>query len=143
MKKLIGLSLFVLSLSGCHAAAPVPPGPNKDWAITATFKFDFSNYLSCSATVTKGCVNGFTFGYSQGGTQIPLKTSPTSICTGATQPQTCTDTVNSVLGIGPTVYYVTTNGIDNSGVAVTSDVNNSAIDNVKLVSPTGIIVTRN
>lgn len=142
MTKYILVSLLLL-ISGCRAAAPVPPGPNKDWTITVTFKFDFTNYLPCSTTVTKGCVTGFTFGYSQGGTQVPLKTSPTSICTGATQPQTCTDTVNSVLGIGPTIFYVTANGIDNSGAAVTSNPNSSAIDNVVLIPPTGIIVTRN
>lgn len=141
---LLVLVVSMTALSGCHSSsAPVPPAPNRDWTITATFKYDFTNYSICSATITRGCATGFTWGYSQGGTQVPLKTSPTSICTGATQPQTCTDTVNSVLGIGPTVFYVTANGIDNGGAAVTSGVNNSAIDNVVLIVPTGLTVTRN
>lgn len=148
----IGMLVFLalgLVLSGCHGASTVPvtttppPSPNPDWTLVAKFNFDFTNYVPCSTAVTKGCITGFTFGYSQSGSNVPLKTSTVSICTGATQPQTCTDTVNSVLGIGPTVFYVTANGIDNSGAAVTSATNSSSIDNVVLIPPTNIIVTRN
>jgi hypothetical protein len=142
VKKIIGLLLLVLATAGCpNASAPNPPAINPDWTITATWSFDFTNFSPCSATVTKGCVSGFSWGYIQGTNQVPLKTSPASVCTGATQPESCSDTANSVLGIGPTIFYVKANGIDNNGAVVTSNQAQSPSQTVNLVDPANVSVT--
>lgn len=118
MKKL--LPLLVLFCYGCKPVpAPVPPPPPADFTVTITFNFDFTNYVPCSATVTKGCVSGFQWGYMQGATPVALKTSPPTICSG-TNPEPCTDTTNATVGIGTIVPYVITQGIDNTGNAITA-----------------------
>lgn len=114
--------VLIIAICGCASQAPVkvPPPVNKDWTITIGFNYDFTNYPICSASITKGCIIGFTWGYNQGSTAIPLKTSATSICTGSTQPVTCTDTANSTLGIGSMTAYAVANAIDNNGNPVSS-----------------------
>ena len=126
---LIGLAVFCV---GCAAQRPtpipVPPTPLRDWTITANWNYDFTNTPQCSTTITVGCINGFTWGYLKGTTQVPLSTitPPLIACTGATQPMACTVTVNSTVGIGNIVFYIVANGLDNNGVASTSPVVNSA-----------------
>ena len=146
MRRIIGLILFAFLplIAGCQKAPisnPPPPPPHIDWTITVTWFYDWTNYVQCSATVTKGCVSSFTWGFVQGTNQVPLKTSPPTVCTGTAQPQICSDTVNQVLGIGPTVFYVTANGIDNNGAAVKSNQNNSASQEVKIGDPTNVSAT--
>lgn len=121
MKKLAVLGLFLM-LSGCAArkVPPVQPPPSKDWTITVQWSYDFTNFPICSTTVTKGCINGFTWSSIEGTVVTPLKTSTTSICTGTTQPETCTDVTNALLGIGTASISVVANGIDNNGNAVSS-----------------------
>lgn len=113
--------LCALLLAGCAAQNPKPtppaPPPAKDWTITVTFSYDFTNFAQCSATVTTGCISGFTWGYLQGSTPVPLKTSAVSACSGTTQPESCTDTVNSQLPIGSLTFFVEANYIDNTGAA--------------------------
>src|ERR1700683_5453210 len=80
---------------------PAPPPVNKDWLIIASFSCNFKNYIQCGASVTSGCITGFTWCYLNAqGAQVPLKTSPVTVCAGASQPQACTDTANSQLPIG-------------------------------------------
>lgn len=132
-----------LLLVGCphNPPAPVPP-PLRDWTITVTFNYNFTNYPVCSVTVTTGCVNGFTWGYLQGAKVVPLKTSPTTICTGSTQPQTCTDSANAQLGIGPITPYCVANGVDNNGSAVSSVQDTGPVDNIVLIPPANLSETR-
>src|ERR1700683_2746453 len=86
---------------------PAPPPVNKDWLITASFSYNFTNYMECSASVTSGCITGFTWGYLNAqGVQVPLKTSPPAVCSGASQPQACTDTANSQLPIGSDTFTI-------------------------------------
>jgi len=140
-----GLGLgAIICLAGCGASNPVsvkPPAINPDWAITVQFNYDFTNFVSCSATVTKGCITGFTWGYTEGGLNVPLKTSPPTICAGTTQPQTCTDTANSTLGIGTWNAYVQANALDNTGAAVKSGVDASPNYTVVLGAATNISAT--
>lgn len=121
MKKLLVL-LPLLLLYGCPKATTVnvPPPPNADWTVTINFTYDFTNFVPCSATVTSGCISGFTWGYMSGTSQVPLKTSPANVCSGTTQPENCTDVTNATVGIGNVVPFVTANGKDNSGNAVSS-----------------------
>src|SRR6202050_5876188 len=80
---------------------PAPPPVNKDWLITASCSYNFTNFMQCSTSVTSGCITGFTWGYLNAqGVQVPLKTSPPAVCSGASQPQACTDTANRQLTIG-------------------------------------------
>jgi hypothetical protein len=111
--------------SGCTKKTPVtPPGTppvNKDFLITATWTYNFTNFMQCSSTVTAGCINGFTWGYlNAAGAQVALKTSVPSVCTGSTQPQTCTDTANSQLPIGSDTFSIVVNYLDSTGKAQTT-----------------------
>jgi len=121
MKRLLALCLLLFCF-GCAKTVPVPVPPpiQKDFTITGTWKYDFTNFAACSATVTKGCISGFSWGYLQGATEVPLKSSATSACTGATQPEPCTDVVNSQLPMGSLTFYLLANFIDNSGNAGTT-----------------------
>jgi hypothetical protein len=113
---------------------PAPPPVNKDWLITASFSYNFTNYMQCGASaagnvgVTSGCITGFTWGYLNAqGVQVPLKTSPVSVCSGSTQPQTCTDTANSQLPIGSATFTIVVNYIDSTGrPQITSPVTSSS-----------------
>lgn len=143
--RFLGISLVLAALSGCAAhpaPTPVPPSPIKDWTITPTWNYDFTNFVPCSATVTKGCVSGFTWGYLQGSTQIPLKTSPASVCSGATQPEVCTDTANALLGIGNVTPYVVANFVDNNGVANATAMDQGPLDTVAAGLATNLTWTR-
>ena len=95
---------------------PAPPPVNKDWLITASFSYNFTNYMQCSASVTSGCITGFTWGYLNAqGEQVPLKTSLVTVCSGTSQPQACTDTANSQLPIGSDTFTIVVNYIDSAG----------------------------
>jgi hypothetical protein len=109
-------------------APPAPPPVNKDWLITASFSYNFTNYMQCSANVTSGCITGFTWGYlSAQGVQVPLKTSPVTVCSGASQPQACTDTANSQLPIGSNTFTIVVSYVDSAGKAqVTSPVTSAS-----------------
>jgi hypothetical protein len=126
--KIFQLTILIalLWLASCTKSVPVtppaPPPANKDWLITATFSYNFTNYMQCSASsasganVTSGCITGFTWGYLNAqGTQVPLKTSPVTVCSGASQPQACTDTANSQLPIGSNTFTIVVNYIDSAG----------------------------
>jgi hypothetical protein len=72
--------------------------------------------MQCSASVTSGCITGFTWGYLNAeGAQVPLKTSGVTACSGASQPQACTDTANSQLPIGSNTFTIVVNYIDSAG----------------------------
>ena len=134
------LAILALLLAGC-AAHVTPPTP-VDWTITPQFNYDFTNYQICSATVTTGCVSGFTWGYLNGTTQVPLKTSATTICTGTTQPEACTDSQNAQLPIGSLTFYVEANYLSLAGTASSSPVDSTTSPvNVPAGTPTGLSVT--
>jgi hypothetical protein len=125
MKRHLHLLLLcsLLCMTGCKAVAPAPaPSPLKDWSITWTWSYSFLNYAICSSTVTTGCVNGFTLGYENGTTFVPLTTLTTTACTGTTQPEICTGTFNAQLPIGTITGAVEANYLNNAGVASESAV---------------------
>lgn len=136
MRKLLPLLLLLVGCGGANVVTNTPPPVNADWTITVSFSYDFTNYVPCSASVTKGCISGFTWGYVQGTTSVPLKTSPPNVCTGTTQPETCIDTANSTLGIGSVVPYAVANGFDNSGNPVSSASATGASLPVPIITPT-------
>ena len=118
-------SLWLASCTKTVSVTPPAPTPvNKDWLITASFSYNFTNYMQCSASVTSGCITGFTWGYLNAqGVQVPLKTSPVTVCSGASQPQACTDTANSQLPIGSDTFTIVVVYIDSAGKSqVTSPV---------------------
>lgn len=146
VKRLSILLAAIIALGGCAAqrtpvTPPVPP-PAKDWTITATWNEDFTNFKPCSTTVTVGCVTGFTWGYMQGSNEVPLKTSPASVCTGTAQPEVCSDTANALLGIGSVTFYCIANYIDNSGAPGATGSDNSAAQDISLGTPTNLVVTK-
>jgi len=117
---LLTILATLICLASCTKSVPVtPPAPppvNKDWLITASFSYNFTNYMQCSASVTSGCITGFTWGYTNAqGAQVPLKTSAVSVCSGTAQPQACTDTSNSQLPIGSNIFTIVVNYIDAAG----------------------------
>jgi len=153
------LFLLALALTGCAVRPPTPvPTPIKDWSITATWQYDFSNFPACSPTLTAGCVNSFTWGYLlKGTTQVPVKTTPlpfqvcvipvpnplTAPCADTTTtPLTFHDTGNGVLGIGAVTPYVVANGLDNNGVVVSSVTDLGPVDNIVIGAPTNAGWTR-
>jgi hypothetical protein len=87
--------------------------------MTADWTYNETDSPPCSATVTSGCVVSFTWSYLSGtGAVVSLKTSPISVCTGTSQPQTCTDSTTGVLPIGTSQFQIVTNSITNTGTAV-------------------------
>lgn len=141
MRKLLPLLLLLVGCGGANVVTSTPPPVNADWTITLSFNYDFTNYVPCSASVTKGCISTFTWGYMQGTTQMPLKTSPASVCAGATQPEACIDTANSTLGIGSVVPYAIANGFDNSGNAISSTTANGPGTTVPIGVPGAVAMT--
>lgn len=153
--KIFFLTILIplLWLASCTKTVPVtPPAPppvNKDWLITASFGYNFTNYMQCSATpaggpsVTTGCITGFTWGYLNAqGAQVPLKTSSVTVCSGASQPQACTDTANSQLPIGSNSFTIVVNYIDSAGKPqVTSPVTSATPTVITAGLPTGFSVS--
>lgn len=92
------------------------PRPVEDHSITGTWNQSFANNGACSSTVTTSCISGFNEGYLQGTTQVQLHTDVVSVCTGTTQPETCTSTFNGILPIGAITFYVATTYVDQNGV---------------------------
>ena len=123
MKLRLLLACLLLCLTGCKATVTTPPtSPQKDWAISWGFSYNFTNYAVCSASVTTGCISGFTLGYQNGATFVPLTTVTTTACAGTTQPETCTGTFNAQLPIGTMTGAVEANYLNNAGVASESAV---------------------
>lgn len=147
MKKFLVYAIATLALCGCAGRHPVPPPVppppvnNKDFTITLKWNEDFTNVPKCSASVTKGCVTGFTVGYTAGTstTVVPLP-SPNvalSACTAGNEPEPCQYVTNSQLPLGTVTWSVSALGIDSNGavVSATSTGNTTA---VTLPSPTNV-----
>ena len=145
MRKLT-LIFALLAIAGCGKTVPVnppapTPAPNKDFTVTATFNYDFTNFAACSSAVKTGCISGFSWGYLTGsGSQIPLHTATTAACTGTTQPEACTDVTNSQLPMGSVTFYFVATFINNAGTAGVGSVSNSAPVTVTVGTPTNITV---
>jgi hypothetical protein len=144
---LLTILATLICLVSCTKSVPVtPPAPppvNKDWLITASFSYNFTNYMQCSASVTSGCITGFTWGYANAqGVQIPLKTSAVSVCSGSAQPQACTDTANSQLPIGSNIFTIVVNYIDAAGKPqVTAPVTAASPTVIAAGLPSGFTIT--
>jgi len=140
MRYLSYLGLVIL-LAGCTHIVPTPVPPAADHTITFTFNQSFANNGACSTTVTTSCISGFNEGYLSGSTQVQLNTALPSICTGTTQPETCTSTFSGVLPIGAITFYVTTTYVNQSGVAGTAAPTDSSPVNVGADAATNLNVT--
>ena len=134
----LGLVIF---LAGCTHIVPTPVPPAVDHTITFTFNQSFANNGACSTTVTTSCISGFNEGYLSGSTQVQLNTALPSVCTGTTQPETCTSTFNGVLPIGSLTFFVSTTYINASGVAGVTTADLSSPVNVAADPATNLNVT--
>lgn len=159
MKRVLaGLLLVSLMLAGCGAAPPVstgtPPPVNKDWTITGTWFYDFTNYMGCSPTITAGCISGFTWGYMNGTMLVPIATlsEPIPACsatvtencqvTSTTQPVTIKFQGNSQLPIGNISFGVEAADISQQGATQQSPIDVSATATpVVAGAPTNISIT--
>lgn len=131
--------ILLLAMSGCAAhtasspSVPPPPSttPNADWTIKGNFSFDFTNYVPCSATVTKGCISGWTWGYLNGANQLPIATlaEPVPLCSQtilvncqvpASTPTLFNFQGNSQLAVGQINFYAVTNATALDGSTQTS-----------------------
>lgn len=122
--------LLLLTVSGCSSHRPIQPDrkpkPNLDHSITGTWNQSFANNGACSTTVTTSCISGFNIGYLSGATQVQLHNDAASVCTGTTQPESCTSTFNGLLPIGSITFYVATTFVDQNGVAGVTPIATSA-----------------
>jgi hypothetical protein len=164
MKKILGIAILAVFLCGCPntpvVVTPPAPAPTPvDFTIDTNAQFSFTNFPACSASVSKSCVSGFSWGFVVSGVQgAPVKTTPIAsfVACPATLPSppdiTCmqpTDSAgnnlmvdfgNSLLpigGTGATIYWVT-NGIDQNGNAVQSSSvtgNSQVLSLAPVVSP--------
>lgn len=113
--------VLLILVSGCmgqgQTAPPKTLRVKKDFQITVGWSYNFTNMISCMPPDSTGCLTSFSWGYiaGDGVTQIQLKISPLTICTGSTQPLTCTDSINAKLPIGSLTFYTTINYIDTTG----------------------------
>lgn len=146
MKKTIAalmLSLMFVACGGKKTTPPPPPPPpvNKDFTVTLKWNEDFTNVPKCSGSVTKGCVSGFTVGYTAGTSQtfvpLPNPNVPLTACTAGNEPEPCQYVTNSQLPLGTVTWSVSAMGIDSNGavVSATSTGNTTA---VTLPSPTNV-----
>lgn len=143
---MLAVFAVLLCVSGCSVmkTPPVTLPTNPDWTIDVAFQYNFANIAPCSSTVTTSCVSGFTFGYLNGSTLVPVKTTPIASyvscpsplpapATGSTLPDiTCQQPVaagnntpffdfgNSLLPIGGAgvIFYVVPNYVDQTGAAL-------------------------
>ena len=138
----LGSLLLALVFTGCAAGhMGAPPPVNPDHAISITFAYNFADAPPCSASVTKSCINGFQEGYLQGASQVQLHTDTTAVCTGSSQPLSCTMNFNAVIPIGSLTFYVVATGLDQNGAATTSNPANSSPVQVGADAPANVNVT--
>lgn len=105
MKKVAALLGLCLLLTACP----------KTVSVTVKFNYDFSGFATCSSTVTRSCVSGFTWGYLSGTSRTALHTTTAAVCSG--QPAACTDSISVQMpSTQPTVFYVVANGVDSAGL---------------------------
>jgi hypothetical protein len=125
---LIALSVDLLlgfgaGMAGCGAKAPVPPAPvpQTDHSLTITWNQSFANNPACSATVTTSCITGFVEGYlDAAGKAVQLHTDTVAVCSGPTDPLSCTSTFNATFAMGQVTFYVATTYVDLNGSANTT-----------------------
>lgn len=150
MSKFFRFTLLLLCLTplGCGkkpVTATPPPPVNKDWAITLTWGYDFTNMIQCSSTVKSGCVSGFTVGYidvtSGKAIALPNPVVPLTACAGATQPVKCQYTGNAQLPIGQITWTAAATGFDNTGGAITASTNSAVPASIQMASPTNVVGT--
>ena len=120
LKALVLTAALLLSSACAHRVTPPVPSPvNKDYTITATWNYDFTNIVPCSASVAKGCISSYSIIYSSpsGSTKVTLSTAPVTSCSGTKQLESCSFVFNSQLPVAPNglVWTVVTNFIDVNG----------------------------
>ncbi len=115
---LICLALFCCGCGVRNVPTPDPlHKPLIDHTITLNWSQSFVNNVACSSIVTTSCISGFNEGYVVGTVQTQLHTDTNTVCTGTTQPLSCTSTFNGIIPIGNDVFYVATTYFDQNGVA--------------------------
>lgn len=141
------LPLLCLLFAGCsaHQVAVNPPGnpPNADHTIKLDWTQSFANNKACSATITTSCINGFQEGYMVGSTPTQMHAdTTTTICSGSSDPLSCTTTFNGLLPLGQVNFYVITTGVDQNGAATFSTSTQTATpSNVTLDSAQNVKAT--
>lgn len=123
MKRKLSLLILAFALAGCAGRKPISPvvspeaKPLVDHTITLVWNQSTVNNGFCSSTVTTSCISGFNEGYVVGTTQTQLHTDTPTVCTGTTQPLSCTSTFTGIIPIGNDIFYVVTTYLDQNGAA--------------------------
>ncbi len=154
MKKIAAV-LLLLFVSGCSHSpvkppVPPPPPPAKiDWTVTGHFNYDYTNYFTCDATHTVGCIIGFSWGYlGAAPVQLASINEPIPPCTaqltvncktGTTQPLLINVRTNAQLPIGNVTFYAVANYRDVMGNVQVSTQATSAPVNVPADVPTNVV----
>ncbi len=147
MKRFAYLLPLLILLCGCPKSTvvnpPVPPPTNPDHSVTLKWNQSEADSPVCSATVTSSCLSGYSEGTVSGSTFTPLHTDTMAVCTGTTQPLSCTTTFNTAaLPIGNVIFGLVLNYIDqNSAAQTVSAVTTPAPTTVAADAPTSLTVT--
>jgi len=145
MKRFL-LIVGVLLLAGCTktvAVNPPAPTPVVDHTITLSWSQSEADSPVCSATITRSCLSGYSEGTVSGTTFTSLHTDAMTVCTGTTQPESCTTTFNSsALAIGSVTFGLVLDYIDQNGAAqVLPAVTTATPTTVAADAPTSLVAT--
>lgn len=138
MRKLLPLVLLLLAGCAAHNTPVQPPSPLIDHTITLKWNQSFVNNPACSSTVTSSCYTGFEEGTAIGTTLTKLHTDTPAVCSGTTQPESCTTTFNAQIPIGAVTFYVEADYLDQNGTAQVTTATSSSSVQVAADAPSGL-----
>lgn len=138
--------LLVALLCGCPKSVVVtPPGPpiNPDHTVTLTWSQSEADSPVCSTAVTSSCLSGYNEGVVSGTTFTSLHTDTMAVCTGSTQPLSCTATFQTAaLPIGSVTFGLVLNYLNSAGTASSlAPVVTATATTVAADAPTGLTAT--
>lgn len=114
----VALAGLAAGMVGCKNNVVTPPVTNADHTVTLKWSQNEADNPPCSATVTKSCLSGYTEGFVFGGTTTALHSDDMSVCTGTTEPLSCTTTFQTAaLPIGTVNFSLVLNYVDGNGAA--------------------------
>jgi hypothetical protein len=146
MKKIFLLLPLILMLAGCPKTVAVnPPTPpiNPDHTVTLSWSQSEADSPICSTSVVSSCLSGYSEGTVSGTTFTALHTDTMTVCTGTTEPLSCTTTFQTAaLPIGAITFGLKLNYVDENGEAQSlAAITTSAPVTVAADAPTGLAVT--